>query len=196
VSTRGGKEVSRGTPSGLGKVLRELVLPIAVALALAFVVQATAAKPYKIPTGSMYPTIKPNDRIIANRLIYHVRSIHRGDIVVFDPTSSARATCPEEGLGNAPFVKRVIGVGGDLVQVRQNGPTLVNGRPLEVHDAGPNPVSASWRVPKGQLLLLGDNRAESCDAHLWKPDPFVPESNVIGQAEVIYWPPSDWGFLN
>ena len=72
MSTRGGRDVPRGRSSGTGKFLRELVLPIAVALALAFVVQATAAKPYKIPTGSMYPTIKPNDRIIANRLIYHV----------------------------------------------------------------------------------------------------------------------------
>jgi signal peptidase I len=55
----------------------------------------------------------------------------------------------------------------------------------------------SWPpVPDGRLLVLGDNRPNSCDAHLWKPDAFVPESSVIGQAEVIYWPPQHVGFLD
>ena len=51
-------------------------------------------------------------------------------------------------------------------------------------------------VPEGELLVLGDNRSNSCDAHQWEPDPFLPEDRVIGQAEVVYWPPRHLGFLN
>jgi signal peptidase I len=150
---------------------------------------------YDIPTGSMAPTIQPHDRIIANRFIYRLRDIHRGDIIVFSPTLSAKRTCQESLDG--PWVKRVIGLPGDRVRVVAGGPTLVNGRPISVPNARPNPVSMSWPpVPDGRLLVLGDNRPNSCDAHLWKPDAFVPESSVIGQAEVIYWPPQHVGFLD
>jgi signal peptidase I len=179
----------------LRRLIKDVVLPIAVAIALAFVIQASVAKPYEIPTGSMYPTIKPNDRIIANRLIYKFRDIHHGDIIVFEPPPSAKATCSEP-TSDVPFVKRVIGLPGDHVRVIANGATLVNGKPLVVKQALPNPETMSWPVvPKDKLLVLGDNRPGSCDSHQWKPDPFVPEGNVIGQAEITYWPLNHVKFL-
>src|SRR5205823_14873261 len=99
------------------RLMREVLVPVAVAFALAFVIQAAVAKPYEIPTESMVPTIKANDKIIANRLIYRFRDIERGDIIVFTPPPSARATCGEP-MGDVPFVKRVIGRPGDRVEVR------------------------------------------------------------------------------
>ncbi|HEX2503502.1 MAG TPA: signal peptidase I, partial [Miltoncostaeaceae bacterium] len=184
------------------RLIKDVLLPVAVAIALAFVIQASVAKPYEIPTESMDPTIEPGDRIIANRVVYRFRDIERGDIIVFDPPPSAQL-CGQAGGGDIPFVKRVIGLPGDRVQVTADGTTLVNREPFEVEgpvlsdypDEGGR--GKTWPVvPEGKLLVLGDNREHSCDSHQWQPDPFLPEENVIGQAEVTYWPLDHLGFLN
>ena len=184
------------------RFVKDFLLPMAVAVALAFVIQAAVAKPYEIPTESMVPTIQANDRIIANRLIYRFRDIERGDIVVFDPPLAATRTCGDAGGGNIPFVKRVIGLPGDKVQVRRDGTTLVNGEPFVVNNARTPHYAITFPVvPKGHVLVLGDNRDQSCDAHQWRgadgaQAPFVPMDAVIGQAEITYWPPSHIGFLD
>ena len=176
------------------RVLTDVVLPLVVAVALAFVVQAAVAKPYEIPTGSMEPTIQPHDRVVANRVIYRFRDIARGDIIVFHPTRSASRECAAPP--GEPFVKRVIGLPGDRVEVR-GGVTYVNGAPYVAGGERTPHYEEAWPpVPDGELLVLGDNRDNSCDSHQWSPDPFLPEDAVIGQAEVVYWPPSHLGFLN
>ena len=178
------------------RLVKDVILPVAVAVALAFVIQASVAKPYEIPTESMKPTILANDRIIANRVIYRVRDVQRGDIIVFEPTPSATRTCDGQNQGDIPFVKRVIGLGGDLVEVR-GGQTFVNGEEFIVKGAiAPNYEKRWERVPEDHLLVLGDNRSGSCDSHQWGPDPFVPRENVIGQAEVTYWPLGSLTFLD
>lgn len=187
------------------RIMRDSVLPVMVALAMAFVIQAAVAKPYEIPTGSMIPTIQEHDRIIANRLVYRFRDVKRGDIVVFTPPPAAVTTCvPPKGV---PFVKRVIGVPGDRVVVR-GGKTYVNGTLMVVRGARtPKYQMAFAPVPEGHLLLLGDNRNSSCDSHMWGTDgaaagpgagtdPYAPIANIIGQAEVVYWPPGRVGFLD
>jgi hypothetical protein len=184
--------------------------------------------------------------VIANRVIYKLRDISRGDIVVFDPTTGARAACSEPG--DVPFVKRVIGLPGDEVSVRKEtvsasspypelrpggaaavrrtatpnsfGPDGVVERQLSEGDtldvtfvkkAGaaaatpfvvPSALTPDYEktfpvVPEGQILVLGDNRPGSCDAHVWdeRGAAFTPEDNVIGQAEVIYWPLTRMQFL-
>ena len=211
----------------LRRTVKDVLLPVLVAIALAFVIQASVAKPYEIPTGSMIPTIEPNDRIIANRLIYKFRDIQRGDIIVFEPPQSAKTTCSEP-TSDVPFVKRVIGLPGDRVEVRQitvpatgvyvnreQSPlsagevierrlrpgettfaTFVNGKVYDVPAALTPNYAHRWPVvPKGKLLVLGDNRPGSCDSHQWVPDPFVPDGNVIGQAEITYWPLQHIKFL-
>jgi signal peptidase I len=176
------------------RAFTDVILPLAVALALAFVVQAALAKPYEIPTGSMAPTIQPHDRVVANRVIYRFRDIARGDIIVFHPTESAVREC--NAPPGEPFVKRVIGLPGDRVEVR-GGVTYVNGEPYAVEQVRPPDYEKAWPpVPEGELLVLGDNRPNSCDSHQWAPDPFLPEDAVIGQAEVVYWPPKHLGFLD
>jgi signal peptidase I len=89
-------------------VLRELVLPLGLAVVLALTIQATVAKPYEVPTASMDPTIHPQDRVLSNRFIYHLRDIRRGDIIVFDPPAFLHS--------DVPFVKRVVGLPGDTVE--------------------------------------------------------------------------------
>jgi len=237
------------------KVIKDLILPVAVAVTLAFVIQASVAKPYEIPTNSMYPAIqganstgdRAPDRVIANRVIYKLRDISRGDVVVFDPTPGARAACSEPG--DVPFVKRVIGLPGDTVTVKQGtisqsnansalrpGGALAVRRVAEPNSFGPDGVREETlgegdvtyvtyvkkageataqplvidsaitpdyeatfpEVPADNLLVLGDNRPGSCDAHVWleRDAEFTPQSNVIGQAEMIYWPISRVRFLS
>jgi signal peptidase I len=188
------------------RTIHDAVLPALSAVALAFMVQASVAKPYEIPSPSMVPTIQEHDRIIANRLIYRFRAIHRGDIIVFNPPASAVAACkPVKGV---PFVKRVIGVAGDHVVIEANR-VLVNGTPFVVKNAvmpnhAPGEATQSFPVvPPGHLFVMGDNRPVSCDSHQWQnnppnpqTDPFVATKDVIGQAEVRYWPPTRWAFLD
>ncbi len=170
--------------SPLRWLLRDLVIPLAVAFGVAMIFQATVAKPYQIPTGSMKPTIQDNDRILADRLIYHFRSIHRGDVIVFNP--------PADLHQDTPFVKRVIGIPGDTVEIK-HGQVLVNGKPFVVPNARQTDYTMPQEtVPAGQLFVLGDNRDESYDSHRWG---FVPIDNVIGRAEIVYWPLSHLQFL-
>ena len=79
----------------------------------------------------------------------------------------------------------------------RDGVTTVNGTPFTVQEARAPGYDKTWPVvPEGELLVLGDNRPNSCDSHQWAPDPFLPQDRVIGQAEVVYWPPSHLGFLD
>ncbi|MCJ7795434.1 MAG: signal peptidase I [Thermoleophilia bacterium] len=158
-------------------VLREIVLPLGLAVLLALTIQATIAKPYEIPTASMDPTILPNDRVLSNRFIYHVRDIRHGDIIVFDPPASLHS--------DVPFVKRVVGLPGDTVEVRA-GTVLVNGSPYDVAGAAvPRYQYGPATVPPGSLFVLGDNRNNSMDSHEWD---FLARDSVKGEVFMIYWP--------
>ena len=167
----------RGFRRAVRFILKELVLPLGLAVVLALVIQATVAKPYEIPTGSMNPTIKPSERVLANRFVYHLRDVHRGDIVVFTPPASLDSP--------VPFVKRVIGLPGDTVQVT-HGQTLVNGKPFVVAGAAVPMYEFGPRVvPPGMLFVLGDNRNDSVDSHVWG---FLPRDSVLGEVFMTYWP--------
>lgn len=164
-------------PRGARFVLREIVMPLGLAIVLALTIQATIAKPYEIPTASMDPTILPNDRVLSNRVIYHMRDIQRGDIIVFDPPAFLHS--------DVPFVKRVVGLAGDTVEVR-DGTVLVNGAPYTVAGAAvPRYLYGPATVPAGSLFVLGDNRNNSMDSHEWD---FLARDSVKGEVFMIYWP--------
>ena len=185
--------------------MKDVVLPVAVAIALAFLIQAAVAKPYEIPTPSMVPTIKVGDRVIANRVIYKLRDIERGDIIVFEPTLAARRSCGQaaDQSDKTPFVKRVIGLPGEHVELfAGRRDIVVDGVSFDVAAAASYPEEGidqsvptkTFDVPQGKIFVLGDNRTDSCDSHQWE-DPYVPIGNVIGQAEVTYWPLRHLKFL-
>jgi signal peptidase I len=194
--------------------LVELVVLVAVALFLAFTVQAYAVKPYRIPSGSMEPTLAIGQRVIVDRLTHRLGSTpHVGDIVVFNPPAGADdEQCGAAGQGegtsspcarpvakksNETFIKRVVAVGGDTIAIR-NGHVIRNGKlasePFAALCGGggdcnfPQPIT----VPKGYVFMMGDNRGESDDSRFWGP---VPISWVIGRALVTYWPPGRVGTL-
>ena len=169
---------------------------VAVAFVLAF--QAEVAKPYRIPSPSMEPTLhcaRPvaycearfSDRVIANRLAYRFRDPERGDIVVFEaPAAAARCGLGDNG---SAFVKRIIGLPGEEVSERE-GIVYIDGERLVEPYVAPSRrghESGSWpRVERGHYFVLGDNRTRSCDSRTWGT---VPRNDLIGPVTLTYWPP-------
>lgn len=150
-------------------------------LIVVFVVQ-----PVKVEGTSMQPHLADQERIFVNKFVYHFSNIERGDVVVFwypkDPTKS--------------FIKRVIGLPGDRVEVR-SGVVHVNGKPLrepyvrpeyfDYHSFDPQ------TVPEGSYFVMGDHRNSSNDSRHWGT---VPERNIFGKAVFRYWPVSKLGLLD
>jgi signal peptidase I len=194
--------------------LFELVFTIAVALGLALCVQAYAVKPYRIPSGSMEPTLAIGQRVLVDRLSHRLGSSPSvGDVVVFHPPAGAddevcgnrstgvgtRAPCslPVRRPDTQNFIKRVVAVGGDSVAI-VDGRVIRNGvrakEPFAAPCGGgsdcnfPRPIT----VPHGYVFVMGDNRGESDDSRFWGP---VPIAWVVGRAFASYWPPGRVGAL-
>ncbi|MFJ8007982.1 signal peptidase I [Streptomyces fagopyri] len=151
------------------------------------------AQPFEIPSSSMEPGLRIGDRVLVNKLAYRFGAEpQRGDIVVFDGTGY---------FGNADYVKRVVGVGGDhVVCCDKKGRLEVNGRSVDestfLHPGdSASEVPFDVEVPAGSLFLLGDHRSDSSDSrdHLGSPGGgMIPVGDVIGRADWIAWPSDDW----
>jgi signal peptidase I len=201
---------SQDRPSAPPKsIIREYAEAFAIAIILALIIRTFLIQAYKIPSGSMEPTLLIGDHILVNKLIYGLRMpdsffgvrplaetipygqyvfrlepVHRGDVVVFvfppDPTKD--------------FIKRVIGLGGDTVEVRDKSVYLNGHKMYDPHGyyqptesqimITPRDHYGPTVVPKGKIFVMGDNRDRSYDSRFWG---FVDESNVEGRAMVIYW---------
>jgi signal peptidase I len=197
--------------------LLELVVVVAVALGLALVVQALVVKPYRIPSGSMEPTLDIGERVIVNRIGNRFAAPDVGDIVVFHPPRGADENeCGAQGEGpfytgpdsrhscsrptaersDQNFIKRVVGRPGDRIAVR-DGHVVRNGvvqREPFIHQcgAGPDCNLREITVPDDMFFMMGDNRGASDDSRYWGP---VPRKWIIGGAFVSYWPPKRVGLL-
>ena len=202
---------------------RELPVLIVVALVLAIVIKSFLIQAFYIPSASMQNTLEIGDRVLINKVVYHLRPINRGDIIVFDGTGSwdfddspassnifTKAVSELEGIvgishDSSIYIKRVIGLPGDHVTCpTANGDLYVNGVPLSESSylyPGNAPCDGSFSVtvPPGRLWVEGDHRGVSYDSRGHMGDPgggTIPESAVLGRAFVIIWPPSRWGFLD
>ena len=202
---------------------RELPVLVVVALVLALLIKSFAIQAFFIPSASMENTLEIGDRVLINKIVYHLRPIHRGDIIVFDGTNSWDFDTPPAssnifskagdelkglvGISQDPniYIKRVIGLPGDHVACcNAAGQVTVNGVPLSESSylypgSQPSAQKFSITVPAGRLWVMGDNRRVSYDSRGHMGDPgggTIPESAVLGRAFVIIWPPSRWGFLN
>jgi signal peptidase I len=121
--------------------------------------------------------------VLVSRLAYKIGQPERGDIIVFAlPTDQSQ-----------DLIKRVIGLPGETIRI-EDGKVTVNGNILEEPYISQSPVyNGQWAVGEDQLFVLGDNRNNSKDSHQWG---LLPRENVIGKALLIYWPPSEWKFIN
>ncbi len=181
--------------SSLG-CLVEVVETLVLTLVIFFVIQNFIAQPYQVEQNSMERTLEPGQYVLVDKLTPRFDPYKRGDIIVFTPPA-AYAT------DTTPFIKRVIGLPGDRIEIRDDGNVYVNGVALvEPYtyktDAGVNePTTAStdqssWVIPAGQLFVMGDHRQKSADSRVFGP---IEESSVIGRAFVRYWPLPTLGIL-
>lgn len=168
---------------------------LGLSIVLALGIRTFVAEARYIPSGSMEPTLEINDRLVVEKISYHLNPPERGDIIVFWPPESLFAD--EADKRKDAFIKRVIGVPGDTVEVRDET-VFINGEPQE-EDYIKTPPNYTWgpeTVPAESYLVLGDNRNSSFDSHAWEPDAYVPQENIIGKAVVRFWPPNRIGGLN
>ena len=216
---RGGRRRA-GTPAQR-RFWRELVTIVVAAAALTLLAKAFVVQVYRIPSGSMENTLLVGDRVLVNKLVYHFRSIDRGDIVVFSgqgswgpdpappPGNPVLRTSDDVlgwlGLHSAQtfYIKRVIGLPGDRVACCTNGKVTVNGVPLTESDyilpGSTEQTFGPVTVAAGHLWVMGDNRDNSWDSRghsVGYPDQgAVPESAVVGRAFFKIWPVSQFGDL-
>lgn len=163
---------------------------IGLSIFLALGIRTFVAEARYIPSGSMEPTLEINDRLVIEKISYHFNPPVRGDIVVFWPPESLT----QPGKRRDAFIKRVIGLPGDTVEIK-NGTVFVNGEGLQEDyiKAEPEYIWGPETVPADHYLVLGDNRNSSFDSHSWG---FVPRENIIGRAVVRFWPPDRVGGLD
>lgn len=192
----------------------EFVGIAAVAVGLAFVVQAFLVKPYTIPSASMEPTLEIGQRILVNRIS---GGPHLGDIVVFHPPRDYGGGCLDQNEGqnaagqpgaracgvaqaspsSQAFVKRLVGLPGDRISIR-DGHVIRNGVPERDPYVRPCIGSAicnfpgTITIPRGEYFMMGDNRGQSDDSRLWGP---IRQSWIVGDAFFSYWPPARIGSL-
>lgn len=163
---------------------------MAIAIAIAVVIRIFVAEPRFIPSNSMDPTLHIGDRLLIEKVSYRFGLPHRGDIVVFEPPPQLQA------IGYRPeqaFIKRVVGLPGDTLTVHQ-GQLYRNDQPLSEPYilASPAYEMDLVTVPSNSLFVMGDNRNDSNDSHIWG---FLPVKNVIGHATLRFWPPDSWGMV-
>jgi signal peptidase I len=211
---------AKGSKSLTSSII-ELVVIVLVALGLALGIQAFIVKPYRIPSGSMEPTLAIGQRVLVDRIGTHFSEPHVGEITVFHPPVGAQqeecGPIPHTvKLGGAPcaapvpkeessvnFIKRVVAGPGDEIYVSEGHAFL-----RKPHQAGFHRESDSYirecgaspecnfpvpiKIPAGHWFMMGDNRGESDDSRFWGP---VPTGWIIGEAFATYWPPDRIGFF-
>jgi signal peptidase I len=213
-------EPAKKRPKSLAASAIELVIIIAVALGLALGIQQWVVKPYRIPSGSMEPTLAINQRVLVNRIGMDFSDPHVGEIAVFHPPEGAEQqqcgplphtiklggqACaepvPKEASVN--FIKRVVGGPGDEIYIREGHvfrkasgkSSFVREKDGYIRECDGNPecnFPTPIRIPAGHWFMMGDNRGESDDSRFWGP---VPTGWIIGGAIATYWPPDRIGIL-
>lgn len=161
-------------------LIKEYLDSIIIAGITALILIKFIVQPFYIPSGSMYPTLKKWDFILVNKFVYKFKEPKAGDIVVFHPP-------PEALAGDKDYIKRIIAAGKDTLEVK-NGNLYINGQ-LKTEPYVENKADYEYslvKIPQGKFFVMGDNRSNSGDSHVWG---FLPEKNVVGKAIVIIWPP-------
>jgi len=173
-------EPSMGRSFGFRSWLQDALETLLLA-AILFLVINTLTGRYQVHGQSMEPSLHDGQYLIASKVSYWLQTPERGDVVVLDPPNRN---------SSVPYIKRVIGLPGDLVEVRDRR-VWVNGIALnEPYISGPPQYGGNWVVGSEEYLVLGDNRNNSSDSHSWG---LLPEDNILGKAFFAYWPPESWG---
>lgn len=156
--------------------IKEWLLPILVAIILAILINKFLFYNVRIPSESMYPTIKIGDRITVTR-VYDKSKLKRGDIIVFYSYELKDR-----------LIKRLIGLPGDEIDIKENGQVFVNGnKSEEPYVVYKEDLGKQFKVPQGKYLFLGDNRSNSLDARRWE-NPYIDGKDIKGKAQFLIYP--------
>ena len=167
----------------------EWVVIVALALLAAFVIQLVFIKAFYIPSQSMEPTLRINDRVLVNKLSYRLHDVHRGDVVVFERPPNTTGALEIKDL-----IKRVVAMEGETIDQR-DGAVFINDRRLDEPylPAGTRTTQLERTVvPKDHVFVMGDNRGDSKDSRVFGA---IPEDDLVGRAFVRIWPLSHLGLL-
>lgn len=174
--------------------LREYAEAIIIALVLALFIRTFIVQAFKIPSGSMLPTLLIGDHLLVNKFIYGVKIPFSGTVVipVKDPKPNDIIVFKYPKDPKLDYIKRVIGVGGDMVEARDKT-IFINGKPFDDkygYQLDPN-ITRGLRdnfgpitVPEDKVFVMGDNRDNSYDSRFWG---FVDSKAILGKALIIYW---------
>ena len=174
--------------------IREGIIVVVVAVLVAVLLRTFVVQTFFIPSGSMEPTLQIGDRILVNKLSYHLHGVNRGDIVVFSRPPAEDCGGPEVN----DLVKRVVGLPGDVISLSR-GYVYIDGKRLNeswlpateqgITSAGPagnrSNLAQPYRIPADNYFVMGDNRNDSCDSRYWGP---IKQSLIVGKVEVRVWP--------
>ncbi|MBN1231605.1 MAG: signal peptidase I [Anaerolineales bacterium] len=160
------------------------LIKITVVAALLYTSINTITERVQVLTISMVPYIFVGDMLVVNKFAYEFNKLPaRGDVILFNPPAEPDST---------PFVKRVIGLPGETVEVK-DGIVFINGNPIdEGYLQFTTDYEGVFQVGNEEYFVLGDNRNRSSDSHIWGN---VPTENVIGKVILTYWPPQHWKLI-
>lgn len=164
--------------SGLMKFAMDWVMPFVAAMIFAVLVNKFVFFNIKVPTESMYPTIKVNDRLLVTK-VYKPENLETGDLIVFDSAETGDK-----------LIKRLIGTPGDVVEIADNGTVSVNGEVLDesyVKNSG-GKAGVTYTVPEDSYFVLGDNRSNSFDSRYWSKGNYVKGEDILGKAQFTIFP--------
>jgi signal peptidase I len=180
----------------------ELAAVVVVAVVVAFLLRTFVIATYSIPSGSMEPTLQVGDRIVVDKLSYDLHGVDRGNIIVFSTPRTEDCAGPPV----ADLVKRVIGLPGETISLSGEGNVMIDGHLLAEPwlpasqrgrtDPGPSLAGYAlhhpFRIPEGDVYVMGDNRTFSCDSRYWGP---ISESTIVGKVDLRIWPLSRLGLF-
>lgn len=181
--------------SVIGAFFLDIIETIVIALSVFLVVYLFFMQPHQVNGQSMVPTFIDQEYLLTDKVSYKLSDPHRGDLVVFHAPSSAN--CPPGG--GCDFIKRVIGVPGDVIDFR-DGQVYVNNEKLDEPYLDPDIVTETSnftsngpiRLGADEYFVMGDNRPHSSDSRTWGP---ISESDIVGKVFFRYWPPDKTGLV-
>ena len=168
--------------------LKDTVQVVVFALILTFILRSYVFETRTIPSGSMLPTLQLGDKLFVDKIYFKFKDYQRFEILTFIPPPNAQAEGVKLG---SPWIKRLIGLPGDTIQV-MDGKVFLNDKPLDEPYINQKPTYTYGpvTVPNGMVFMMGDNRNNSNDSHFWS---FLPMENIKGRAFYRYWPPNRVG---
>ncbi len=174
--------ISRKGSNGWRQSLRDILETLILSILLFLAINVVSAR-IRVESVSMQPTLYEGNYVIVSKVAYKLGNPSRGDVIVFRYPPH-----PEQ----EPYIKRVVGLPGDQVHI-EDGEVYLNGNLfVEPYLHVSTTSGGDWTVPPDSLFVMGDNRNNSSDSRAWG---MVPYANVIGKAELVYWPPEKWGLL-